>query len=147
MKFLKRLLITCKKIKYRNRVDIVKSFKKICKLYGAKLKFDVNLETLAEYDFDTNEVILDMKLLHENKKTIVSVFTHEIAHHLQSLVYTDDEIDKFFESYKENLRFEREAERFAYFVCINHYNNYFHHKEFSCYTSKKDKDLLKSMFI
>jgi hypothetical protein len=143
LKHLKNNFLKTKKYNINNRVQLIKDFISICNLYGIEFEIFVGNNTCS-YDFYDQVLTMTTESIFYSIREQVKIFCHGLAHHIQYLTYTN--IDEYFRTYEKNLKFEREAERLAYFVAKNHFSLKLHHSEFSCYKSKRDKEFLKKYF-
>lgn len=80
--------------------------------------------------------IPDSKSIHlEDANTMI--FCHELAHHLQ---YTAG-ANPLRNTFQEDLAFERQAERIAYYLHKEHFY-YIHHARFSAYRCREHREFL-----
>lgn len=90
-----------------------------------------------------------LKLKNVNKHWFLRSFFHELGHHLQTIVGErcnwNGRKSGPYRGLKENVKFERAAERVAYFIAKEYAPHMdFHHSEFSNYKKRKHiEDLAK----
>ena len=129
------------------------SIKKFCKnVYNV----DIIISGADEYDcyYSPNE---EKICLYFEKESCVSIFTvqtcffHELSHHIQKQVfnYYDENWGKH--SLEFYIKFERTAERLAYFLHKEHFKidnkfEHLHHSCFSAYKSRRHINFLKKQY-
>jgi len=114
----------------------------ITKLYGCE--FRIVKSEHSSYNRDLQRIRLAYSE-HNFIPTydICKVFTHELAHHIQRTIAWE-EGGLLIEKLSESIKYERIAERLAYFINKLYFNHIWdlHHSSFSAYRSKSDQTFL-----
>ena len=144
--------------KYKNTKipqSYIDDLKLLCSQYNIKLKiFKTKREnSYCDYGYYDNDNYAIIRLRIDKDDPIITIedictrFTHELAHHIQSIVrLKNKQIDKYFTmSFKDILKYELTADRFAYFIYKHHFKHLgkFTHRNFNAYRNKRDIEWLK----
>ena len=127
-----------------------KYFVRVAKLYGIQLRYR---KENAYFNARRKVICLGYKHLKDKQSIyLIKVFAHELAHALQhgllfSVLGYYPERNNIFPTFEHNLKFERAAERLAYYICKELDDTiYWHHAMFSAYRKKADVSFLQAFY-
>ena len=124
---------------------------KIASFYGVELKLNrcPTEKDFSHYNSKTKEISLCVFYRdYSDISRLLKVFCHELGHAIQNLEAGDShEMHMWlYKSHDRMLKYERAAERLAYFLYDEHFSwiRKLKHQGFSAYRTKREKELLRA---
>lgn len=149
------------KFNYLKNIRFPKSYYQdlqfLCEQYDATFQINITEkedDAYSYYDFNiykTPHSIINLTVSKEKpiitRKDICTLFTHELAHHIQNMVCQQNNISCECPTFNSALKYERIAERLAYFIYKQYFTHFcpsITHRNFNAYLSKNHIEFLKN---
>ena len=131
-----------------SRVALLKTFKRIAKIYGVKLHIEKK-GTICFYNSDQEFIRLDLckfghKGIFRSGFNLITLFTHELGHRIQHIQGGDGYYD--YRNLGECVMLEWEAESISYYLTKTWFGQNIHHKRFTWMRSNRDIDFLREWY-
>lgn len=122
----------------------MKSFNRIASVYDVKV--EKQKKTINCYCFQNKTIYLNADEFWSNVR-ICNLFSHELAHRIQQKVCEHLYCNNVIKSFQTYLKFERAADRLAYFIFKEYFDYYIHHSDFRYPIKRSIIEKLKDHWI